>query len=162
MRLVRSDKQEFVFSMHEREKHALCRLLQLYPLVPVAHHQLSKTPGAATVKDNQQLLEEALSEQRNENRRHIAGFLAEPNRFQSQDNELRWTVQTWETEWLLQVLNDIRIGAWLALGEPESLEPATMTEEVAPLWAAMELAGYFETELLAALGLQQPLGLDET
>jgi len=103
-----------------------------------------------------------LSEQRNENRRHIAGFLAEPNRFKPQNDELHWSVQTWETEWLLQVLNDIRIGAWLALGEPENFEQAAMSDEAAPLWAAMELAGYFETELLAALGLHQPLGADES
>ena len=161
MRLVQSDKKEFVFSLHEREKHALCRLLQLYPLVPPAHHRLSNAPGESDVKENQQLLEEALTEQRRENRRHVAGFLAEPNRFQPDDGELRCTIQIWETEWLLQVLNDIRVGAWLALGEPEDLEQPPISESNAPLWAAMELAGYFESELLAALGSHQPLGQDE-
>jgi predicted house-cleaning NTP pyrophosphatase (Maf/HAM1 superfamily) len=67
-----------------------------------------------------------------------------------------------EIEWLLQVLNDVRVGGWLALGEPEELEPPEINETNAPYLLAMEAAGYFQAQLLAALAHHEPMQSDES
>ncbi len=145
MKLIRADKDRFTFGLGKREKGLLFQILQLYPLVPPAHHQLSKSGEGQADAENQRLLEEALAEQRRENRRHVLAMLNEPTRFRETD-----------AEWLLQVFNDVRVGSWLALGEPEELEIPEVNQTNASYVLAMESAGYFQSALLDALGVKNP------
>jgi hypothetical protein len=55
-----------------------------------------------------------------------------------------------EVEWVLQVLNDIRVGSWIILGSPEERLPE-LNETNAPHVWAMEMAGHFQAQLLEAL-----------
>ena len=63
------------------------------------------------------------------------------------------TLTAEDREILLQILNDIRVGCWHALGEPESLEPQKRDGSPQKLLhhSLMSLAGYFEQRLI---GLQ--------
>ena len=161
MKFVRSHKQQFSFLLDAREKEILFDVLQLYPLVPPSRPRLSKSGEGPQHEENQRLLEEALDEQRRRNRKHVMTMLQEPGRFRETKNGLQLTLSAPDVEWLLQVFNDVRVGAWLALGEPEELEPPEINKTNAPYLVAMETAGYFESVLLAALGVQQPTLLDE-
>ena len=156
MKLIRGDKDRFTFGISKREKDLLFQILQLYPLVPPAHHRLSKSDERQAHEENQRLLEEALAEQRRENRRHLLAMLNEPTRFRETESGMRFTLTASEMEWLLQVLNDVRVGSWLALGEPEELDIPEVTQTNAPYVLAMESAGYFESALLDALGVKNP------
>ena len=156
MKLIRADKDRFTFGMGKREKGLLFQILQLYPLVPPAHHQLSKSDDGKAHAENQRLLEEALAEQRRENRRRLLEMLNDPTRFRESDAGPRFTLTASEMEWLLQVLNDVRVGSWLALGEPEELDVPEVNQTNAPYLLAMESAGYFESALLDALGVKNP------
>ena len=156
MKLIRADKDRFTFGIGKREKGLMFQVLQLYPLVPPAHHQLSKSDDGQAHAENQRLLEEALAEQRRENRRHLLAMLNEPTRFRESDSGLRFELTASEMEWLLQVLNDVRVGSWLALGQPEELEMPEANKTNAPYLLAMESAGYFESALLDALGVKNP------
>jgi hypothetical protein len=60
------------------------------------------------------------------------------------------TLSAADVEWLLQVFNDVRVGSWVHLGLPEE-RIAKLTLENAPHLWAMEMAGYFESQLLKAL-----------
>ena len=60
-----------------------------------------------------------------------------------------------EVEWLLQVLNDVRVGSWLALGEPERGQEPAVTAQNARYLLALELCGLFQSVLLAALGVSE-------
>jgi len=55
-------------------------------------------------------------------------------------------------EWLLQVLNDIRVGSWLILGEPDEKQgkPIALNDDNARYYAAMEFCGLFQMMLLDA------------
>ena len=75
--------------------------------------------------------------------------------FQARDGGFDLTLTSAEIEWLLQVLNDVRVGCWLTLGEPEPGEEPEVSEENARYLIAMELCGLFESELLSALGVEQ-------
>lgn len=161
MKLIRTEKNQLTFSLSRREKQLLVKTLKMYPLVPPTHHRLTRTNNKARAND-QHLLEEAVAEQRNENRKRVQMLLEEPRRFHETKNAIQLLLTREEIEWLLQVLNDVRVGAWLALGEPDELSLPEIDETNAPNLLAMEICGYFQGELLAALGYSQSDSFDES
>ena len=143
----------FVFHLGKRDKHFLLELLKLYPRMPSAHQPLSKSAPSAQKQSNQELLDEALTEQRAENKKQLEGLLADKERFKETESGCRLSLTPGDVEWLLQVLNDIRVGSWVRLGSPEpKLELATLNNLTAPDFWSMEIAGYFQVHLLEALG----------
>ena len=155
MKLLRADQTGPVFHLVRREQQLLLETISLYPLVPAAHHRLSKSQMAGQSEENQHLLEEALAEQRQENRRQVLTMLNDPQRFREIKSGFELTLTPAQVEWLLQVLNDVRVGSWLALGEPEPGEKPDVTEQNTKYLLAMELGGFFESGLLAALGVSE-------
>jgi hypothetical protein len=141
------------FELAQQEQILLWHLLQQYPLVPPRHQRLSH--NAENQEDNQQLLEEALREQRTAIRRQIELMLKEEGRFQAvPDTEnLRVTFTFGELDWLLQICNDLRVGSWLALGSPDlDVRPDLKGKpEVARFYFNMEVAGFFEMQFIRAL-----------
>jgi hypothetical protein len=101
---------------------------------------------------SQRLLDEALTEQRSENKNQLKAFLEAPQRFQERETGCRFALSSSEAEWLLQILNDIRVGSWIILGSPEQKSQLRLlNEQTAPHFWAMEMAGCFQMELLAGL-----------
>ena len=152
MKLLPSTRNKFFLQLAQGEKHLLFELLKLYPRLPPAHYQLTKSGRIPDQDAGQQLLEEALAEQRAQNKQQLHALLTDPARLRQTDTGFRLAVSRAELEWLLQVLNDIRVGSWILLGSPETkLELQSLTEKNAPDFWAMELAGEFQMQLLAAL-----------
>ena len=148
MKLIRISAEKFSFQLGKRERELWLAVLRLYPSVPPAHQRLSKT---VTLEESaQQLLNEALAEQRAENRSRLEALTGDLKRWTRLDSGWRLELSSFEVEWLLQVLNDIRIGSWIALGSPEG-RLDTITQETAPHLWSMEMAGAFEMVLLEAL-----------
>lgn len=153
MKLLRAGKIKLQFEVR-REEMALLRLvLGLYPLVPATHHRLSKSGQIPKPDENQQLLEESLAAQRKENRRQIESFLSDAKRFTETETGSRGSFSRSEIEWLLQVLNDVRVGSWLALGSPA--EPVEIQPDMNPQTARhiliMDAAAFFEMNFLHAV-----------
>ena len=151
MKLIKRDGENFVLHIGRRERRLLFEVLKLYPLVPAAHHRVSQT--AKQMDEHQTLLEEALAERRQENKRQLVAMLHEEQRFKETDTGYRLTLSAPQMEWLLQVLNDIRVGSWLILGEPDEKKgkPVALTSENARHYAAMEFCGLFQMTLLDAV-----------
>jgi hypothetical protein len=152
MKLVKTGNDNFVLALGKREKQLLLAVLNRYPLIPAGHQPLSKTPAAGQMEADQRLLEEALAEQRRENKRQLDRLLGDPQRLRDTETGSRLTLTSSEIEWLLQILNDVRVGSWLRLGSPE--KPAWnlgLSETTAPHVWAMEMAGEFQMGLLKAL-----------
>ncbi len=150
MKLVRVTKAKLVFDLGQREEQMLHRLLKLYPCVPAAHHVLSKAGRVPDAAANQQLLDEALAEQRVQNKKQLQALLADSGRLEHTDSGARLSLSPAEAEWFIQVLNDIRVGSWILLGSPDG-KPMELTPAKAPHFVAMERAGYFQMQLLEAL-----------
>jgi hypothetical protein len=151
MKLRRTPKGNFTFQLSAREQQRLFEIIRLYPLVPASHHRLTRT--ALTPSDeNQRLLETSLAEQRAENRRQIEALLRAPERLRKVAQGFHLQLTTGELDWLLQILNDIRVGSWLALGEPDENKPPELTPENFHYALAMEVSGLFQSVLLAGLG----------
>jgi hypothetical protein len=155
VKFLRAIKSGHVFQLSPHEKQLLLETIKLYPLVPASHNRLSNGRDVPQADENQRLLEDALAEQRQKNRRQVLAMLDEPQRFRETKAgfELKFTPP--QIEWLLQVLNDVRVGSWLALGEPEPGEEPRITKQNARYLLALELCGLFQSVLLAALGVNE-------
>lgn len=152
MKLIDSEGNQFVFHFDLREKRLLHDLLSLYPLIPASHHRLTKS-GDPAAHGDQQLLEEALAEQRQENKRQVDAMLNEKGRFRRRKTGFDLALSADELEWLLQVLNDVRVGSWVLLGEPDEMhgKDVILTEQNARYFWSMELSGMFQAAFLQAL-----------
>jgi len=140
---------KFIFQIGTREKTLLFGVLKLYPCIPAAHRvkHLDRLHDSS-----QKLLDEALAEQRAENKKQLEAFLAEPARFEQTEHGCRFSLSRAELEWLLQILNDIRIGSWIKLGSPdEKRGMRPLDKETAADFWAMELAGALQMQMLEAL-----------
>ena len=158
MKLVRIRREKFEFEMGRAEKELLLRVLHLYPLVPEAHYRLSKGGQIPNQEENQHLLDEALKFQRLAHKKQLQAMLEEPARFAASDTGFRVAFTHGEMEWLLQVLNDVRIGSWLALGSPgleEQMQQA-MNKKLRRHVMAMEIAGGFESYFIQVLSGDEP------
>jgi len=147
---VKAGGGKFSFQMERDERRLLFQVLRAYPLIPIAHHRLSKSEEN---REDQQLLEESLAAQRKENKKHVKAMLTAKSRFRANKRGWRWSLTAAQIEWLLQVLNDVRIGAWLAIGSPDGqMETiAVFNEKTAPYFWAMEVSGHFQAVLLKAI-----------
>jgi len=151
MELLSAEGQRLVFRLGKREKQLLGETLKLYPLIPRSHHQLSRQADADA--DNQALLEEAIAAQKQTHRQQVDVWLADQARWAEEPGGFRLALDRDQIEWLLQVLNDIRVGSWLILGcpDPDAAKPPKLTPKNAHFLLAMELCGEFENDLLEAL-----------
>jgi hypothetical protein len=161
MKLTQAGPAGYAFEFTLREKILLFKVLALYPLIPAVHHRLHRTTTAPD-DDNQQLLEESLTAHREESRHKVRALLTNPDRFPARSAGFGWTASRADMEWMLQVLNEVRVGSWLALGAPDLSSPQAIPstpDRLRHRWA-MDIAGGFEMIFLAALNGALPLEED--
>ncbi|MDW7979729.1 MAG: DUF2017 family protein [Verrucomicrobiales bacterium] len=155
MKLLRCKAKDdvLVFGLSDTEGELLQLLLRLYPRIPTTYNRISKTMAPTEAEEAQRLLEEELERHRRNNIREVAAVLNERKLLTKASRGFRLTLSPEQFEWLLQVLNDVRVGSWLAIGAPDTEhgEEIQLTEETAPHVWAMETAGYFEMALLSAV-----------
>jgi len=150
VKLIRRSDARLLFHLGQREGGLLLQVLRRYPRVPPAHQPLSKSGRVPDRQETQRLLDEALAEQRADCKRQVRALLADPRRFHKVEGGFQLSLSRGDAEWLLQVLNDIRVGSWIILGSPEG-KPEDLNDRNAGDFLMMELAGAFEGELLEAL-----------
>jgi hypothetical protein len=151
VKFIKVERGIFSFQIAGREREMLFHVLGLYPLIPVAHQQLSKSEDRPA---DQQLLEETLAAQRKRNRQQIQTLLKSKTSFREEGNGYCLSLKAAQMEWVLQVLNDVRVGSWLILGSPDGPAEtfAVLNEKTAPYFWAMEVAGDFQMALIKAMG----------
>lgn len=151
MKIQRPAPDRFVLQLSSREQKLLFETIKLYPLVHASHHRLTRAANAQS-EENQRLLEASLAEQRTENRRQIEALLNDPHRLQKRGRSFHLELKPGECEWMLQVLNDVYVGSWIALGELDEDKQPQITEENLHFETAMAACDKFQSLLLAALG----------
>jgi hypothetical protein len=154
VKLLNRSETAFTFLIGKRERDLFLTLLRRYPILSTAHYRAKGGAKSESARANQELLEEALAEQQRENKRNLEEMLAQPNRFQESELGFTFTLSPYELEWVLQVLNDIRVGSWVQLGEPDinTRELPELSEQNMQSAWAIEMAGLFEHTLLEATG----------
>ena len=154
MKLIKFLNGRFIFALGWQETYVMRLLFRQYPLIPAAYQRLSKAslPSPEQVESNQQLLEEALAEQRRENKQNLEDLLTDERRFRDTGEGGRLILTAAEIEWLLQILNDVIVGSWIQLGSPEQ-SPRTIKVDQATVGPirTLDLAQVFQAGLLSAV-----------
>jgi hypothetical protein len=148
-----SPEPVLVFQISPGEEALLLATLRLYPLIENGHHRISKDPNRAGSAE-QRLLEESMAQRRAAHRRKLDELFRAPQRFFKGVTDARHLVLTGaQFEWLLQVLNDIRVGSWVRLGCPEMEDPrpVELTRLNARSLHTMHVSGQFQMALLEAV-----------
>jgi hypothetical protein len=158
MRCIRASKEAVILQLEARERRLFIDVLSKYPVVPAAYQPLSRGLKDLANGDDQALLNDALAEQRAALQQQLQQWLRTPNRFRRVQSGYNFTLRRTEAEWLLQILNDIRVGHWLLLGSPGEMLDVDDLDALAPemhhAWAVMELSGMFQMIILQALEAQ--------
>jgi hypothetical protein len=142
-----------IFRIDPREEALLLAVLRLYPVLAGGHYRISKDPKTADSAE-QRLLEESMAQHRAEHRRKLDEMFRAPQRyFKDAPDERRLVLTGMQLEWLLQVLNDIKVGSWVQLGCPEleKADPVRLTRVNARSLQAMHLSAQFQSVLLEAV-----------
>jgi len=150
MKLLESTEHDLIFGMTPSQQATFERILREYPVNPDKQTAISRTRDDDELTEEQELLEEAMAERRTDNRRDVRNFLREPGRFEQQDDEVRLRLRRTRVNWLLEVLNEIRVGHWHQLGSPE-IEETVLTPENLEQYISMQLSAEFQMVLLDAL-----------
>jgi hypothetical protein len=140
------------FQISKLEKTLLLATVQIFPVLDSSYHRLTKDPKNAAPAE-QRLLEEAMERLKAEHKARLNEFLrAEAPMFREAGDEIHLNLTGEQLEWLLQVLNDVRVGSWVRLGSPDTdaVRRSSLTPEEARAVAAMDMSAYFQSGLLEA------------
>jgi len=156
MRLLRQENDRFEFRLTRREQEVFRHVLEAYPATPPEHHRLSRGTAPGARDPNQALLSESMAALKAEWRQRLEAFLANGKRFVRDGSGYRLVLEREEIEWLLRVLNDVRVGSWVRLGCPDSwgavagLKTLKAGPEAMRHALLLEVAAHFQYTLLAA------------
>jgi hypothetical protein len=151
MKLLKHSAHEWKYGLEPKEGMLLRALVREFPL-KAAPVKITRTVADAKAAERERLLNESLVHHRQELKKR-AGKLLSANLKPGKDG-WRLSLNLEEREILLQLINDIRVESWHALGEPEDLEamPSHPSEANLRQHHLMHLAGYFEWKMLGEEG----------
>ena len=146
MKFLKTEDDQLALPDGKREKALLTDLLKLYPLIPPAHHQVTPARTQAPIRPTS-----SCWTRRWQNIARTSRNSSRPC-FSAEAVSGKWptgfllVLDGAEMEWLLQVLNDIRVGSWLLLGSPDEKKgkSARLNLQTARYLWTMELCGHFQ------------------
>lgn len=162
MHLVNKTDDYLIFEFHAHGKGQLTSILNCFPLPSKWEVELSRNDSEGELEEDRAFLEETLGNERNILKTTLDGFLNSPATFYQEDEVDHMRLKLDKVEWILQVLNDIRISAWQLLGSPNEEEKAALEEFIqgdvpaekmqqAQLFLLLELAGYYQAVIIESL-----------
>jgi hypothetical protein len=148
MRLLKQSGAGWKYELEQNEGILLRALVKEFPPTAATAVKISRTGADPQSAERERLLNESLAQHRLELKK-LAGKLLAAN-LKAGKNSWRLSVNVNEREVLLQLLNDIRVESWHALGEPENLDtlPSSPSESDLRYHHLMHLAGYFEWKMV--------------
>jgi hypothetical protein len=147
MKLAKQTGKGFQYSLSPREAHSLRLLVRQFPIAAWAPVKISKSDPEAVEREN--LLNESLAAHRKKLKRQ-AKVLVQPAKFKTSGSYQLYRISREKREVMLQILNDIRVESWRALGEPENLDTFgfELPQDKFKYFYLMRLAGEFEYHFL--------------
>ena len=148
MRLLKQSGAGWKYELNQNEGILLRALVKEFPLAAATVVKISRTGADPKSAERERLLNESLAQHRQDLKRQARKLLAA--RLKPGKAGWRLSVNVDEREVLLQLLNDIRVESWHALGEPEDLDTLPLLPSEADLRHRnlMQLAGYFEYKIV--------------
>jgi len=154
MKLIKTSKKQVLIELNAAEKFIIGELLGRYPILPPDHFKLSKCGDFEDMEEDEAFLHETLSDEQKANVKEIQRFLTDEKSVKQVGDNFQVTLKREQIEWLLQIVNDIRVGSWAMLGQPDELEEVDGIgdDPVKSSYAfAMEISTVVQSILLASL-----------
>jgi len=147
--LLQASNESLVFQLSKSEKNYLFGILQLYPLISPAYLSMSKNAPWL----DRTLLEGLMRRERQNNREKIDSFLIDNDQMEGDSDHFQLQISRTQADWLLRVLNDLRLGSWIMMGKPfpASSGGTEFNEQTSSYLAAMQICGFFQMALLKGL-----------
>ncbi len=144
MKLLKQNEAGWKYELNQNEGILLRMLVAEFPLTAATAVKIARTGADAKSAERERLLNESLAQHRLEVKKQAGKLLAA--NLKAGEAGWRLSLSAKEREVLLQLLNDIRVESWHALGEPEDLDtlPPHPSETDLRHHNLMQLAGYFE------------------
>ena len=120
MRLLKQSGAGWKYELEQKEGMLLRALVKEFPLTAATAAKITRTGADAKSAERERLLNESLAQHRQELKQLAGKLLAA--RLKAGKDGWRLALNENEREVLLQLLNDIRVESWHALGEPENLD----------------------------------------
>jgi hypothetical protein len=145
---------QFAFLMNRQERELFLVTLSYYPLLNPDYHRLTKNLDSGLLAEEQQLLRQAMEERHKSHKKQLTEFLAGVPKEPDETGNFELRLSRSEMEWLLTVLNDVRVGSWDILGRPDykELKKVNQHSKNSHYLALMEMSGIFQSIFLHALG----------
>jgi hypothetical protein len=145
-------KGKLVFRFERPEREMFVRILELYPVQQGSMRRIGDDENA------QELLEKALQEQRGKLRAEAERLLQSNGELviDAEFNEF-WdlTLSEAEVEWILQMLNDVRVGLWAQIGCPNPSHDIKVkgepSDELVRAHVIMQLCATWQAILMQAV-----------
>ncbi len=151
MNLMKQVDGSWQYALTQPEADILNDLLEKFPFTDSFPVKISNQDADPQTTERNRLLNESLAEHRKELKK-LAMEMVE-GKFERTGKKIVMTLSGEEREMLLQILNDIRVGCWHALGEPDTSMPQDheySAQEVA-YHHLMDISGYFEHSLIQSV-----------
>lgn len=147
MKLVEQTQKGFEYHLTPQDAYFLRFLVKEFPPAATSPAKISRTDSNAG--ERERWLNESLAAHRDGLRRK-ARNLIRPEKFKVAGKAQLYRISREGRETMLQILNDLRIESWRALGEPEELDINIFELPQAKIkpFQIMTLAGYFEQNFL--------------
>lgn len=138
--------------MTAEEEGVLRHVLAMYPVVPAGYHPMTREGDEAEFAEDREMLRELADDHTASNAQRLHRFFYE-GPIHREEERVTIELTNEDAHWMLELLNDVRVGNWIQLGSPDEKEE--LVEELDGdsahrLWA-MEMAGLFQSLLLNAL-----------
>ncbi|HTR42749.1 MAG TPA: hypothetical protein VMH87_14145 [Pseudomonadales bacterium] len=151
MKLVKQDSRGCQYQLSSQEAKSLRLLVDQFPVAEQLPVKISKSDPEAL--EREKLLNESLADHREKLKQQSAA-LVEPGKFKTSGKHQVFRISQEKREVMLQILNDIRVESWRALGEPEDLEncAVNLPQDKFKYYYFMYQAGYFQYHFLNVEG----------
>ncbi|MGH7941342.1 MAG: hypothetical protein ACREFR_09750, partial [Limisphaerales bacterium] len=121
MKLVKQSPKEFQYELQEQDAESLRFLVKQFPIADFSPAVISRTDAGPKSMEREKLIHESLRAHRDELKRQ-ARALVRPEKFKIEDDKQVYRISPRAREFMLQILNDIRVESWRILGEPDDPE----------------------------------------
>lgn len=151
MKLIGVKEDQLKFQFTAQEKDLFLASLSFYPLLNPDFHHLSRNPDEK-IQAEQELLRAAMEEERSSNKKALNEFVDNLG-WSGHEKQFTLDVSVEQVDWLLRVLNDVRVGAWDIVGRPDekTRKEFDLQSKNSHYYGVMELSGFFQSAFLQAL-----------
>ncbi|MDA7916306.1 hypothetical protein N9B94_03635 [Verrucomicrobia bacterium] len=154
MKLLRRSGKVAVIELDAGEHFVVAELFKRYPVLPPSHFELSRCGEFEGMEEDEAFLQETMSDEQMANVKELKELLTTEKYIKQVGDAYQIFLERPQIEWLLQVVNDIRVGSWAMLGSPEEVSDVEDFEtdpSKRSYYFAMELSTMVQSVLLMSL-----------